>query len=443
MEFGKIITVDFAKREGKIGAIGGLNAGPLLSACGRELDLTEDYRSMNIPTVRLADVDPPYGKNQLVDVHCIFPDFDADPEAPESYNFTETDKYIAAVRAAGAEPVLRLGESPDHYDRKLFVRAPRDVEKWATVCEHIIAHYNEGFAGGYKWKLRYVEIWDLPELECGFAGEETEFFALYATASAKLKARFPKIKIGGFGSLGFRGLNRIDSPEVYRDSAAYAARFLSYQKANGGVLDFFTWYCYAESPEEIALHARYARSTLDGAGFKRTASHIVGFNLEAVERGLYRGYAADLLASLITAKRSGIDMLILEDARPFGARNSLYTVDKDGVKFTSARAALSAFGRLVSLGNAVESLGDSRRELYSLAAIGGSSAAIAVSAREYSGKLEIRLKNSLYSSFSVRRIFEDAECNLAERCREDIPLAGNKISLVIEKGDIYLLEFKV
>lgn len=443
MEFGKIITVDFAKREGKIKAIGGLNAGPLLSACGKEYDLTEDYRSMNIPVVRLADVDPPYGKNQLVDVHCIFPDFDADPEAPESYNFTETDKYIAAVRAAGAEPVLRLGESPDHYDRKLFVRAPRDVEKWATVCEHIIAHYNECFADGYKWKLRYIEIWDLPELECGFVGEETEFFALYAITSARLKARFPKIKIGGFGSLGFRGLNRIDSPEVYRDSAAYVARFLSYQKANGGVLDFFTWYCYAESPEEIALHARYARSTLDGAGFKRTASHIVGFNLEAVERGVYRGYAADLLASLITAERSGADMLILEDARPFGARNSLYTVDKDGVKFTSARAALSAFGRLVSLGNAVESLGDSRRELYSLAAMGGSSAAIAVSAREYSGKLEIRLKNSLYSSFSVRRIFEDAECALAERCRENIPLAGNKISLVIERGDIYLLEFKV
>ena len=443
MEFGKIITVDFAKREGKIKPLGGLNAGPLFFACGKEYDLTEDYRMMNVPVIRLADVDPPYGKNQLVDVHCIFPDFDADPELPESYNFTETDKYIAAVRAAGAEPILRLGESPDHYERKLFVKAPKNAEKWASICEHIIAHYNEGFAGGYKWKLRYVEIWDLPELECGFVGNETEFFALYATASAKLKARFPKIKVGGYGSLGFRGLNRIDLSGVYKDSADYAARFLSFQKANGGVLDFFTWYCYAESPEEIALHARYARSTLDGAGFKRAASHIVGFNVEAAEGGTYHGYAADLLASLVTAQRSGVDMLIFEDARPFGARNSLYTIDADGVKFTSAGGALSAFGRLVSLGTAVESLGDSRREIYSLAAIGGTSAALAIAAREYSGKLEIRLKNSTYSSFSVKRIFEDPECNFAERYRANIPLAGNKISLVLEKGDIYLLEFKV
>jgi hypothetical protein len=113
------------------------------------------------------------------------------------------------------------------------------------------------------------------------------------------------------------------------------------------------------------------------------------------------------------------------------------------VKFTSAGGALSAFGRLVSLGTAVESLGDSRREIYSLAAIGGTSAALAIAAREYSGKLEIRLKNSTYSSFSVKRIFEDPECNLAERYRANIPLAGNKISLVLEKGDIYLLEFKV
>lgn len=443
MEFGKIITVDFAKREGKIKPLGGLNAGPLFSACGRELDLTEDYRLMNVPVIRLADVDPPYGKNQLVDVHCIFPDFDADPELPESYNFTETDKYIAAVRAAGAEPVLRLGESPDHYERKLFVKAPKNAEKWASICEHIIAHYNEGFADGYKWKLRYFEIWDLPELECGFVGDETEFFSLYAVASAKIKARFPKIKVGGFGSLGFRGLNRIDLSGVYKDSADYAARFLSYQKAHGGVLDFFTWYCYAESPEEIALHARYARSALDGAGFKRAASHIVGFNVEAAERGAYHGYAADIFASIVTAQRSGVDMLIFEDARPFGARNSLYTIETDGVKFTSAGGALSAFGRLVSLGTAVESLGDSRREIYSLAAIGGTSAALAIAAREYSGKLEIRLKNSTYSSFSVKRIFEDPECNLAERYRANIPLAGNKISLVLESGDIYLLEFKV
>lgn len=442
MEFSKIITVDFAKREGKIKPIGGLNAGPLLSVCGREYDLTDDYRLMNIPAVRLADVDPPYGKNQLVDVHCIFPDFDADPESPESYNFTETDKYIAAVRAAGAEPVLRLGESPDPYARKLYVKAPRDLDKWASVCEHIVMHYNEGFADGYKWKLRYVEIWDLPEPECGFVGEAAELFKLYATVSARLKSRFPKIKVGGYGSLGFKGLNRLDAPEIYKDSIAYAENFLAYQKAEGGTVDFFTWYCFAETPEELALHARYARSVLDGQGFKRAASHVVGFNMDAASGGAYRGYAADLLASLIVAQRGGIDMLIFEDARPFGEKNSLYNLAGDGVRFTSARGALSAFGRLRALGTAVESLGDSRRELYSLAAIDGSSAALAVAAREYSGKLEIRLKNSDYKSFSVRRIFEDEECRSAERCRDDIPLAGNKISLSLEGGDVYLLEFK-
>lgn len=112
------------------------------------------------------------------------------------------------------------------------------------------------------------------------------------------------------------------------------------------------------------------------------------------------------------------------------------------MKYTSAREALSAFGRLHALGTAVESLGDSRRELYSLAAKGNGVAALAVAAREYSGKLEIRLKNAEYGSFSVRRIYEDEECRAAERCREDIPLAGNKISLSLEGGDVYLLEFK-
>ena len=269
-----------------------------------------------------------------------------------------------------------------------------------------------------------------------------ELFELYATVSARLKSRFPKIKVGGYGSLGFMGLNRLDAPDIYKDSIAYAENFLAYQKAEGGVVDFFTWYCFAETPEELALHARYARSVLDGQGFKRAASHVVGFNMDAASGGAYRGYAADLLASLIVAQRGGIDMLIFEDARPFGEKNSLYSLAGDGMRFTSARGALSAFGRLRALGTAVESLGDSRRELYSLAAIDGSSAALAVAAREYSGKLEIRLKNSDYKSFSVRRIFEDEECRSAERCRDDIPLAGNKISLSLEGGDVYLLEFK-
>ena len=441
MEFGKIITIDFEKKEGKIRPLTGLNAGPVLSACGQVLDLTDAYLDMKIPAVRLADVAPPYGQNQLVDVHCIFPDFTADVEDPASYNFTETDRYIAAVRAAGAEPVLRFGESPDPYPRKLFLKSPADLEKWASICVHTVMHYNEGFADGYKWKLKHFEIWDLPETPEGFVGEDEELFRLYAVTAKALKERFPKIKVGGFGALGFSGLNRLDSTELYKNSPAYVEKFLAYQKAAGAPLDFFSWYCYADTPEEVALHARYARNALDSSGFKRTASHIAGFNMRKAESGPYRGYLSELSASFITAQRSGVDMMFYSDARPFGERNALYTTDGRSAEFTSARSALSAFGRLTSLGTAVESVGDSRREIYSLAARDGTRAALLVTALEYSGRLEIRLRNPAFESFTVRRFYEDESGAPLERAKEGIPLGGNKIVVSVERSDVYLLEF--
>ena len=228
---------------------------------------------------------------------------------------------------------------------------------------------------------------------------------------------------------------------MYKASPAYAERFLAYQKAEGAPLDFFSWYCYADAPEEITLHAQYARNLLDSSGFKRTASCIAGFNLERAREGGYRGYAADLAASLITAQKSGVDMMFYSDARPFKERNALYMINGTSVKFTSARSALYAFGRLMALGNSVESLGDSRREIYSLAAQDGGRASVLIATREYSGKLELRLRSPEFTSFTVRRFYEGEEGEPLERTREGISLCGNKIVISVEESDLYLFEF--
>ena len=441
MDFAKIITVDFAKKEGKIKALTGLNSGPVLFGYSKPVDISSDFSEMSIPLVRVWDTESPYGKNQYVDVHCIFPDFSADEALPESYNFTETDKYIAAVKACGADVIFRLGESLDPYERKLFVKSPADRSKWARICEHIILHYNEGFADGHKWRIKYWEIWNLPELPDGWQGTEEELFSLYALTATYLKERFPKLKIGGYGSLGFSGLNRLNADTAHKSAPEYAGRFLAYIKERRAPLDFFSWYCYADTPEEVALHAHYARNTLDGAGFKRTASYIVGFNLSRASDGAYRGYFSDLLASLITAQKNGVDMMIYDDARPTRERNALYSVSDGKAAFTSAKSAFSAFGRLWRLGTAVESVGDTRREIYSLAARNNSQGAVIVVSQEYSGKLELRLKNADFSSFSVSRYYEDGDGSPRLRTKEGIALAGNKIAVTLERGDAYLFEF--
>ena len=85
------IFVDYNHVEGKIKPMHCGNGGP---RCGGEklrFDFSDEFIHMGIPYSRLHDIEYPYGSNQFVDIHCIFPDFDADVNSPELYDFYLTD----------------------------------------------------------------------------------------------------------------------------------------------------------------------------------------------------------------------------------------------------------------------------------------------------------------------------------------------------------------
>jgi hypothetical protein len=86
------------------------------------------------------------------------------------------------------------------------VYAPKDFAKWARICEHVIRHYNEGWAKGFRWGIEYWEIWNEPESNTMWRGSTREaFFEFYRTAALHLKAKFHGIKVGGYGSTGISG----------------------------------------------------------------------------------------------------------------------------------------------------------------------------------------------------------------------------------------------
>ena len=147
-------TIDFSKEVGKIKPMHAVNGGPVQGVT-QGWDITPYYRAMNIPYSRLHDIEYPFGSDLFVDIHCIFPNFDADVNDPESYYFTSTDKYLENIIKAGGKPYYRLGESIDHTGLERFIKPPKDYKKWAEICEHIIRHYNEGWANGYKWDIEY------------------------------------------------------------------------------------------------------------------------------------------------------------------------------------------------------------------------------------------------------------------------------------------------
>ena len=264
------ITVDFAVPAGSFRALHGINKGPL-SANGL-VDLTEAQKRLRIPSTRLHDCHHP--NPDVVDIHAVFPNAEADPALPASYDFRATDEYIAAVRATGAEIIYRLGESIEHQTVKRHVHPPHDPVRWAVVCAGIVRHYNAGWANGHHYGIRYWEIWNEPENRpVMWTGDDAQFLELYKATSKALRAEFPEIKIGG-AAFGYYG--KFDGTELV--PSEFCAAFLDLCRRESLPLDFFSWHCYTNNPAELAARARAVRRVLDARGFTKTESHLNEWN---------------------------------------------------------------------------------------------------------------------------------------------------------------------
>ncbi len=264
------LIVDFGRTNGIIRPLHGGNNGPL--GYGELVDLTKFHQELAVPFTRLHDSAWPYP--DIVDIHAVFPNFDADPSLPASYRFGPTDDYLRAITNTGARIVFRLGESIEHAKRKRYVHPPRDPEKWAAICLGIIRHYNEGWADGHRFDIRYWEIWNEPENRPAmWTGTPEQFYRLYATAAKAIKGQWPLLKVGG-PSLGHQG--------DYRDGklkpSEFLRGFLDFIQRERAPLNFFSWHLYSNNPSEPARRARAVRAFLDGEGFAKTESHLNEWN---------------------------------------------------------------------------------------------------------------------------------------------------------------------
>lgn len=264
------LDVDFTTITGEIRPLHGINKGPI--ALGGLIDLAEEHRQLQIPFVRLHDCQWPYP--DIIDIHAIFRTPDADPTRAESYDFALTDDYLTAVHKTGAKIIYRLGESIEHGSVKRFVHPPKDAARWTEICRGIIRHYNEGWANGFKYDIRYWEIWNEPENRPAmWTGNDAQYFDLYRTAATGLKQSFPNLKIGG-PAVGFSG--SIENGR-FRPSE-FVTNFLTMCRRDRVPLDFFSWHCYTADPAELVWRARAIRELLDSYGFQKTESHLNEWN---------------------------------------------------------------------------------------------------------------------------------------------------------------------
>jgi len=308
------LTVDFSASQGELRALHGINKGPL-SANGL-FNVTAEQKELRVPFTRLHDCHHP--NPDVVDVHVVFPNPDADPARPESYDFRSTDEYLAAVRATGAEMVFRLGESIEHQTVKRHVHPPRDPARWAAVCAGIVRHYNEGWAGGHRYGIRYWEIWNEPENRpVMWTGTDAQFLELYRVTARTLRAEFPNIKIGGPG-FGYYG--KLEGTEW--KPSEFCAAFLNMCRRESLPLDFFSWHCYTDHPTELVTRASAIRRMLDARGFTKTESHLNEWNY-------LPGNSWDMVSRKVTGtvRQRGIDRMMGAEGGAFLAASLIELQD--------------------------------------------------------------------------------------------------------------------
>lgn len=255
------IAVNPASRVGTIRPLHGINNGPI--CFGGLVDLSTRHRELGVPIVRLHDCGWPHPV--VVDVPAIFPDFAADAGNPASYRFDKTDDYLQSIINVGAQIVYRLGTSIEHTKRKYHVHPPQDARKWADICVHIIRHYNDGWAGGFRHNIRYWEIWNEPDVgKLMWSGTFEDYIRLYAATSRAIKEYDSHLSVGG--------------PAAAFPTGTFLADFVAACQKEALPLDFCSWHTYTSSPEDLADNARHVRELLDRHGFQRAESHLNEWN---------------------------------------------------------------------------------------------------------------------------------------------------------------------
>ena len=262
--------MDCSKSISTLRPLHGVNGGVLSS--GETVDLTDYWKEAAIPSTRLHDCEWP--APVVVDIHAIFPDFIKDSTDPASYRFAQTDTYLAAIIASGTDIIYRLGESIEHSRNKYYVNPPDDPKKWADICLHIIKHYNEGWADGFHYGIKYWEIWNEPENRPAmWTGTDEQFFELYHVTAKTLKTAFPELKIGG-PSTGWVAARTENGWKI----SQYAEDFLQSVKQDDVPLDFFSWHTYTNQPYEYVEKAFVVREYLDRLGLNDTEIHLNEWN---------------------------------------------------------------------------------------------------------------------------------------------------------------------
>jgi hypothetical protein len=293
---------------------------PLSGVQAADAQGTAFYRAARVDLVSVRDV------AGAGDMDSIFPDPHADANNPSSYDFASTDRLMASIRSGGAEPLFQLGRRSG-----AAADPPADPDKWAQIARHIVLHYNARWKKGFRYGIRYWEIWNSADSPQSWSGSPQEYYTLYAKTAAAIQSADASALVGG--------------PSLSRPliAGAYREKFLDFVRVNQLPLDFFSWHFYtldSNDPYLFVSIARQLRVILDAHGFGSTRNVLDEWGADPADQNMSKAArAAFTVDSLIYMLGGPIDAQTYHRAGP---------EIRAGAEPDPVSLALGAFGSLKS-----------------------------------------------------------------------------------------------
>ena len=304
----------------------GINSGPTPFGKGEPdfANVSRQYQQLGIESIRTEDL-----SNGSFDVMYFFPDRQADPGDPLSYEWRQTDENFRDIIDLGMDPFVRLGQSwrnmvswgayglnePTGYpgygpfwsgERPLSTTM---LDKGVKIFEKLLERYTDEDLWGFNpLEHGYFEIWNEPQIigintemqgvdsptpynksefeyteefpSYSWDGTPEEFYEFFADTAIRLKELHPKVKIGGPGihNVGLGLPSTAESEYMNTIGLEWTENFLRYLKERDVELDFLSWHYYGSDPQDyIAMHDK-AHKLLVEFGYGDTEQIVSEWN---------------------------------------------------------------------------------------------------------------------------------------------------------------------
>lgn len=135
--------------------------------------------------------------------------YSEDKQGRPIYNFQYIDALFDAILNTGMKPFVELSFMPQALasgNKTIFwwkgnITPPKDYGKWEQLIRALARHWTIRYGAG-EVKQWYFEVWNEPNLDVFWSGNQAEYFKLYEVTARAIKNESPDYRVGGPATAG-------------------------------------------------------------------------------------------------------------------------------------------------------------------------------------------------------------------------------------------------